>query len=105
MIALSKAVIEVVQAAMPLPGDLTNEADVKQYLDGLAPGLAKAIVAIAEAVKAGKLGLIGAPSADEIRVAVADELEGRGIKTIDPALIEAIITIVVFIISQLRKDK
>lgn len=105
MIALSKAVIEVVQAAMPLPGDLTNEADVKQYLDGLAPGLAKAIVAIAEAVKAGKLGLIGNASADEVRVAVAEEIEARGLTSINPALIEAIITIVVFIISQLRKDK
>jgi len=103
MIALSKAVIEVVQAAMPLPGDLTNEADVKQYLDGLAPGMAKLVAEIAQAVQSGKLGLIGNASADEIRVAVADELEGRGIKTIDPALIEAIITIILFVISQLRK--
>ena len=103
MIALSKAVIEVVQAAMPLPGDLTNEADVKQYLDGLTPGMAKLVAEIAQAVQSGKLGLIGNASADEVRVAVAEEIEARGLTSINPALIEAIITLVMTLIQLLAK--
>lgn len=103
MITLSRAVLQVIEAGTPLPPDLTNEAAVKAYLDGLTGPMAKLIATVAEAVQSSKIGLIGA-SPEEIRKAVAEELEGRALVGVNPAVIEAIVTIILFIISQLRKQ-
>ncbi len=103
MIAISKAVIDLVEAAQPIPTNLADEAEVKRYLDGLTPGMAKLVAEIAQAVQSGKLGLIGNASADEVRVAVAEEIEARGLTSINPALIEAIITLVMTLIQLLAK--
>jgi len=104
MLNISRAAVDLVQAATPLPTDWTNETAVQSYFEGLAGPLAKLVVQIAKAVVEGQLGLIGA-SQDEVHSAVAEELEARGLTGLNPALIEAIITIVLFIISQLRKER
>lgn len=101
MINLSRAVIDVVTSGTQLPPSWTDEAKVRAYLENLTPGIAKIIVQVAQAIADGKLGLIGA-SPDEVRSAIAEELESRG-AAIDPALIESIITIILTIARLLAK--
>ncbi|WP_347245375.1 hypothetical protein [Thermogutta sp.] len=100
MINISKAVIDIAQNATQVP-DWTNEASVRGYLESLVPSAARLIVEVAQGIQSGRIGLVG--SADEIRTAVADELEARGLTALDPALIEAIITILLTLVRLLSK--
>lgn len=103
MINISRSVIDLAQAAVPLPAKLDDVAVVKAYLDGLTLPISKLIVEVAQAIKAGKLGVIGEASPEEIREAVAEELEARGLTMLDPAVLEAIVTLVMFLIKLLGR--
>ena len=101
MINISRSVIDVLQVAAPLP-DLQDKAAVKAYMQKLEDPVATLVSEIAKAVAAGKVGLVGM-SPEEVRNAVAEELEARQVE-LNPALVEAIVQIILFIISRLAKD-
>lgn len=103
MISITRSVVDVVQAALPLPEDMTDKAALEHYFAQLSVPLAGLVAEIAQAVQAGKLGVIGA-SQDEIRAQVAEELDARAAYGVNPALVEAIITIVLFVLERLRKQ-
>lgn len=103
MIQITRSVVEVVDQATKLPQSWQDQAQVAGYLESLVPGLSKVISETAQMVVSGKLGLIGARP-DEIRAAVAEEIEGRTVG-LDPAIIEAIVALVLMIVKMLSQKR
>jgi hypothetical protein len=103
MIAMTRAVVDVAQEASKLPPSWTDKQAVAGYLGRLVPGLTEIITAVAEAVIGGRLGLMGEITPELVRSEVARELEERGLVGLNPALIEAIITLVMTLIQLLAK--
>lgn len=103
MLQITRSVVEVLDAGTKFPASWRDLPQVTGYYESLVPGLAKLTVEIAELVESGRLGLIGA-SQDEIRATVVEELEGRQV-ALNPALIEAIVQIVMFVIQLLQNRK
>jgi hypothetical protein len=103
MIAITRAVVDLAQEAVKLPPSLTDKQAVAAYLTRLVPGLTEIISTVAQAAISGRLGLAGAANPELIRSEVARELEERGLSGLDPALIEAIITLVMAMIQLLAK--
>jgi len=101
MINITKAVVELIQNGSQPPASWADEGAVHGYLESLTPSAAKIIVQIAVAITSGRLGLVG--SHDEVRSAVAEELETRGLVGIDPAVIEAIVTLLFTLVRLLAK--
>ncbi|GAB4133057.1 MAG: hypothetical protein Kow0040_14830 [Thermogutta sp.] len=103
MIQITRSIVEVAEAVSRFPASWQDQAQVAGYLESLAPGLSKAIAEVAQMVASGRIGVIGA-SPDEIRAAIAEEIEGRTVG-LDPALIEAIVTLVMMIVKMLTQKR
>lgn len=102
MVNLGRAVIEIVQNASQLPKSWTDDKAVHDYLQAMVPGVSALVVQIVQAVQTGRLGIVGV-SRDEVHTAIAEELELRG-ATLDPALIEALVTVILAVIKLLVRQ-
>ncbi|NMC81670.1 MAG: hypothetical protein GYA63_02305, partial [Armatimonadetes bacterium] len=79
------------------PSAWDDEKAVEEYLARLVPDAAKAIAQIVGAVRSGRLGLVGA-GRDELLAAIEAEASERGTAALDPAIINAIIVLVTWIV-------
>lgn len=103
MIAVTRSVVELAQAASNPPADWGDPAQVERYLTAAAPKAAALIAAVVDAVRAGRLGVIGDDAA--AREEIERELELAGATALNPLVIELIVKAVLALIAALAKKE